>query len=80
MPTSARFQTSINHQAERKRTQKSRPFDEDPEVCTRLAHAGQSNANAPVRRVAAEDCPSFVGNDSEDPRFKQTCTQVQVLR
>ena len=41
---------------------------------------GQSNANAPVRRVAAEDCPSFVGNDSEDPRFKQTCTQVQVLR
>ena len=80
MPTSARFQapsTTKQSASEFRRTDLSTPT---PKFPTDWHMRGQNGANAQVRREPVGDFPVFVSIYSEDPRIKQTCTNVQVLR
>ena len=48
-----------------KRGQKNRPFNNHPEISTRLATAAQDPRKGAVRREPVEDYPSFVSTHSE---------------
>ena len=68
-PVSSPPSTTKQSASEFRRTDLSTPTPKfPPDRHTR----GQSGANAQVRREPVEDFPVLVGNDSEDPRIKQT--------